>query len=421
VSATPSERRVRAEVPSGRRPAHLAPRRQRGASLPAILAVTAVALGLVALAGFFLVAPGWADASLNAVRTDPAPAPGVSERARALHASLVIADLHADTLLWDRDPLARGRRGHVDLPRLREGNVAVQMFTIVTQVPRGMNITSNRAQGDLITPLVIAQRWPPATWFDLTERARHQARRLEDATRRSGGRLVMLRSAADLSAFLVRRAREPGVVGALLGVEGMQALEGDPENVGRLFDAGVRMMAPTHFTDNAMAGSAHGESKGGLTPLGRAVIRRMEARRMLVDLAHASPATIDDVLAMATRPLVVSHTGVRGTCDNARNLDDRQLAGIARTGGLVAIGYWPTAVCGDEARASARAIRYAADRIGVAHVALGSDFDGAITAPFDASGLVQLTDALLAEGFGDDDIAAIMGGNTVRLLARVLP
>jgi microsomal dipeptidase-like Zn-dependent dipeptidase len=181
------------------------------------------------------------------------------------------------------------------------------------------------------------------------------------------------------------------------------------------------MMAPTHFFDTDLAGSAHGVARGGLTPKGREWLRLVEQRGILVDLAHASPAALDDALSLATRPLVVSHTGVRGTCDNTRNLSDAQLRGIARGGGVVGIGVWPTAVCGADADAIARAMRHAADVAGVDHVALGSDFDGAVSAPFDASGLPRVTDALLRAGFAEPEIAKLMGGNAVRVLRQVLP
>ena len=184
---------------------------------------------------------------------------------------------------------------------------------------------------------------------------------------------------------------------------------------------GFRMMSPSHFFDNAFGGSAHGLVKGGLTDAGREMVRRMEARGMLVDVAHASAATIDDVLAMAQRPVVASHTGVRGVCDNARNLTDAQVRGIAETGGLVGIGFWPTACGGDDVGSIARSIRHAVDVGGVEHVALGSDFDGAVPEPFDATGLVLLTDALLEAGFADEDVAKVMGGNARRLLAEALP
>jgi microsomal dipeptidase-like Zn-dependent dipeptidase len=112
---------------------------------------------------------------------------------------------------------------------------------------------------------------------------------------------------------------------------------------------------------------------------------------------------------------------VRGTCDNQRNLSDDELRGIAATGGVVGIGYWDTATCGTDARAIARSIRYAASVAGVEHVALGSDFDGAVGEPFDTTGVVEITDALLAEGFSEDEIRMIMGGNVFRLLSETLP
>jgi microsomal dipeptidase-like Zn-dependent dipeptidase len=181
------------------------------------------------------------------------------------------------------------------------------------------------------------------------------------------------------------------------------------------------MMSPSHFFDNAFGGSAHGVEKGGLTRAGREMIRRMEARGMVLDLSHASGPTIEEAVAMARRPVVVSHTGVCGTCDNARNLTDTQLRGVAGTGGLIGIGFWPTASGGDDAGSIARSIRYAVGVVGDEHVALGSDFDGAVQVPFDASGMVRLTDALLEAGLDDDQIAKVMGGNAFRLLAETLP
>ncbi len=181
------------------------------------------------------------------------------------------------------------------------------------------------------------------------------------------------------------------------------------------------MMSPSHFFDNAFGGSAHGIDKGGLTEAGREMVRRMEARRMLVDVAHASAATIDDVLALSTRPVIASHTGVRGVADNARNLDDGRLRGIADSGGLAGIGFWPTACGGEDVAWIAQSIVHAIDVAGVEHVALGSDFDGAVPEPFDATGLVMLTDALIDAGLDDDAIAAVMGGNVHRLLGDTLP
>ncbi len=350
-----------------------------------------------------------------------APPYAASERARELHRRLLVADLHADSLLWDRDLLERGTRGHVDVPRLIEGEVALQAFTIVTKTPRGLNIERNDDRTDNVFWLALSERWPVRTWGSLRERAVFQAQKLQRFAARSGGKLVLVRTAGELRQYLERRRRESGLTAGLLGVEGAHALEGRLENLDILYDAGIRMMAPTHFFDTEIAGSAAGVAKGGLTSLGREWVRRMEARRMIVDLAHASSRTLDEVLAMATRPVVVSHTGVRGVCDNQRNLSDEHVRGVARTGGLVGIGYWKAATCGEDAPAIARSIRYAADLVGVDRVALGSDFDGAIASPFDTTGLVQVTDALLAEGFSEDEVAKIMGANVLRVLEGTLP
>lgn len=180
-------------------------------------------------------------------------------------------------------------------------------------------------------------------------------------------------------------------------------------------------MAPTHFTDSEIAGSASGAQKSGLTALGRTWVRQMEAKGMVIDLAHASPATIRDVVEMAKKPVIVSHTGVRGTCNNNRNLSDEQLRLVAKTGGIVGIGYWQTATCGRDAAAVARAIKYTVGVVGPEHVALGSDFDGATAMPFDVTGGPLITEALLKEGFSERDIRLIMGENVTRVLMQVLP
>ncbi len=378
-------------------------------------------LALLALAVilFFVFAPALVESNMN--RTLQPPPYTASPAAQALHRKLLIADLHADSLLWKRDLLVRGTRGNVDIPRLIEGNVALQVFTAVTKTPRGLNIERNDDRSDSITLLMFAQLRPVATWTSLTSRALDQAAHLRRFADNSAGRFTVIRSAAGLARYLDRRRADPRITSGLLGIEGAHALDGNLENLAVLYDAGFRLIGLTHFFDNDMAGSAHGIVKGGLTEKGRELVHRMEARHMIVDLAHSSPRTIDDVLAMATRPVIISHTGVKGTCTNTRNLSDQQLRGVARTGGVIGIGYWDTAVCGNDAHAIARAIRYAVGVVGAEHVALGSDFDGATTTPFDTSGLVLVTDALLREGLSDDDIAKIMGGNVFHLLAASLP
>ncbi len=378
----------------------------------------------VAVAGLGARAGGRAMVSRTEARlclTGAPPPYHASDRARALHARLWIADLHADSLLWGRDLLRRATRGHVDVPRLIDGNVALQVLAATTKSPRHLNLERNDDRSDDVVLLALALGWPPATWRRLLPRALHLAARADDLEARSDGRFRVIRSATDLAAYEAARRDRPAITAGLLAIEGAHALDGDPANVEVVANAGFRMMSPSHFFDNAFGGSAHGLAQTGLTDAGRDMVERMESRGMLVDVAHASAATVDDVLAMAVRPVVASHTGLRGQCDNGRNLTDRHARGIAVTGGVLGIGFWPTACGGDDVASIVRSIRYAIDIAGVDHVALGSDFDGAVPVPFDATGLVQLTDGLLDAGLDDDTIAKIMGGNVRRLLADVLP
>jgi membrane dipeptidase len=383
----------------------------------ALLALAVIVL-LVLIAVFAFV-PARLEQSMNRVLNPPPYT--ASAKAKALHQQLFVADLHADSLLWNRNLLERSTRGHVDIPRLIEGNVALQSFTIVSKTPRGQNIEANDDATDNITLLSIVELWPLRAWTSLKERALYQAQKLHEYAAKSSGTFTLIKTKSDLEIYVAFRQKEQGITAGFLGIEGAQVLEGNAANVDVMFDAGFRMMAPTHFFDNEIGGSAHGVNKAGLTALGKEVIQRLEAKKMLVDIAHASSATIDDVLAIATRPVMVSHTGVKGTCNNNRNLSDEQLVRIARTGGVIGIGHWDTAVCGADAKAVARAIRHAVNIAGINHIGLGSDFDGAVTVPFDTTGLVQITDALLGEGFSEDEIKKIMGGNVLRVLREYLP
>ncbi|HET7031006.1 MAG TPA: membrane dipeptidase [Candidatus Limnocylindrales bacterium] len=357
---------------------------------------------------------------LNRV-TDAGGGGEVSAAARDLHERLTVVDLHADSLLWGRDLLVRADRGHVDVPRMVAGRLALQVFAATTQVPRHLNYDRNDDRSDDIRLVALAQGWPRATWTSRTARAEHLASRLRDAADRSEGHLSIVRSAANLDGFLERRSADASLVAGMLAIEGAHALDGDLANVERLDRAGYRMVGLAHFFDNAFAGSAHGVARGGLTPLGRDLVRELERRRILVDVAHASSATIDDVLAMSTRPVLASHTGVHGVAAHDRNLSDDQLRAIAATGGLIGIGFWPIAAGGEGVDWIARSIAHAVAIAGPDHVALGSDFDGAVSVPFDASELARLTAALLAAGLDEATIAAVMGGSAIRLLRTTLP
>jgi microsomal dipeptidase-like Zn-dependent dipeptidase len=376
------------------------------------------ALLVAATIAFFVLAPGIVERARNKV--EPKAAPEVTDETRALHGSLEIVDMHSDTLLWDRDLLERGDRGHVDLPRLEEGNVGLQVFASVTKSPKGQNYDSNSADSDNITLLTFAQLQPPRTWTSLLERALYHAEKLADAEDRSEGRLRLVRTAADVERLFADRRLGTDVTGGLLALEGLHAMEGELGNLQRLYDAGYRMAGFTHFFDNEVAGSMHGEQKGGLTDLGRETLTEMERLGMVVDVAHASKAAVAELLDAATRPVVSSHGGVQAICEVNRNLSDDEIRGVARTGGVVGIGYWDGALCEPSVDAVADSIEHVRDLVGIEHVGLGSDFDGSVTTPWDTSQLALVTQALLDRGFTEDEIAAVMGGNVLRVLSEVL-
>ncbi|MGW4481240.1 dipeptidase [Rhodococcus triatomae] len=373
----------------------------------------------VAVLAFFALAPGIVERAQNkVVDTD---LPGVSPEAQALHDSLQIADMHSDTLMWNRDLLERSARGHMDLPRLQDGNVALQVFSSVSKSPKGQNYDANTADTDNITLLTVAQLQPPRTWGSLLERSLYHAEKLDKAAADSEGRLRVVRTRSDLDTLLADRASGQDVTGALFSVEGLQNLEGRIENFDALYDAGMRMAGFAHFFDNDAVGSMHGVEQGGLTDLGRAAFAEMERRGVIVDIAHASHTAIAEMLALATKPVVASHGGVQATCDVNRNLTDDEIRGVAATGGVVGIGYWDAAVCELTPEAVVDAVEHVVAVGGLQTAALGSDFDGATTVAWDTSEIAVITQELRNRGRSDDEIRAIMGGNTFRVMAQVLP
>jgi len=370
-------------------------------------------LVILGAAGFLIFGPAYVESSMN--RIDGKKLPEVSAEAIALHKTLNIVDLHSDSLMWDRDITERANRGPMDLPRLRDGNVALQIFSSVTKTPKNQNYDNNTGETDNITSLVIAQLQPLRTWNSLVERSLYHAQKLDTAAAASDGQAQVIRSAGAVDALLAARQRAKPV-GVMMSVEGLHNLEGKAENLDRLYNAGIRMAGLTHFFDNRLAGSMHGVNKGGLTPFGRQIVRDMEARGMIVDIAHLSHKGVAEMLAIARRPVVSSHGGVQATCSENRNLTDEEIKGVAATGGVIGVGYWAGAVCDTSPAATAKAIKHIRDLVGIEYAALGSDFDGAVTVRFDTSKLVQVTHALLEAGFSEAEIRAVMGGNAMRVI-----
>jgi microsomal dipeptidase-like Zn-dependent dipeptidase len=427
---------------------------------------------------------GWVgpyvDRRHNTKYTD-SDAPIPSDAELALHRSLFIVDLHADTMMWDRDLLERSDYGHVDLPRLIDGNVAVQVFVAVTKTPpkepapAGALLPDHEAIAECFDAdgfnrtgwLQVVQLRPVATWFDLEARAFYQAERLRGFVAGSERRhaedprqpvLRLILSVGDLREVVQRRLAGEPVVGAVLALEGAHWIGGAGadeasirEGVERLQAAGFRILGPIHQFQNDLGASSEGcDQLAGLTQHGRIFLDEAEKRGIILDLAHGSDESIREATEARAAPVVVSHTGVRETCEPAagceveRNMRDSDIRAVARTGGVIAIGYWPEATGRGVARiaaAFASAHRALSDSGFVEemsadgtrydpfeHIALGSDFDGDTAVPFDAGGLATLTAALTRyrDGsgkalFDEPALRRIMGANACRVLALRLP
>lgn len=367
-----------------------------------------------------IYAPAMIDKKFNTV-IHAAPYQISEETQKLYHSLEFVADLHSDLLLWKRDILAHNQFGHQDLPRMIKANMALQAFTIVNKVPQGLNFKQNSDKTDQLTLPFFLQGRSIKSLFDLTERVLEQSRYLHQASQNSQGQLFIIKSKLDLTNYLEKRKKNNNISAGFLGIEGAQALQGDLDNIDVVFNAGIRMIGLTHFFDNEVGGSAHGVNKGGITEFGKQAVKKMQQKNILIDLAHASPQLIDDVLAMASKPIIVSHTGVKGTCDNVRNLSDKHLQQIAQTGGIVGIAMFEFAVCGNQVKNIAKAIVYTSNLIGAQHVALGSDFDGAINTIIEVRGLPLIVEELLKLGMSQDEIRLVMGENVKRVLLENLP
>lgn len=374
-------------------------------------------LGLIALAAIYvfgILVPNL-DHDMNMVLPhDPYP---ISDTAKALHDTLYVADLHSDSLLWRRDPAKRHTRGHVDLPRLREGGVDFQIFSAVTKSPRGQNFDGNDANApDNIRRLAQIQLWPRPTWNSIYERAAYQAQRLQKLEQDTDSRLVIARTSDDMN-------QPAGTLTTLLLTEGSHPLESKIENIDHLYNEGYRAMGLQHFFDNELGGSMHGRSKAGLTEFGRAAVTHMADTGIIIDVAHSSEAVVREVLALTEAPLLLSHGGVRSHCPKTanRNLPDDVLQEMAARGSLIGIGYFSGVICDISPKGIAQAIDYAVTLLGEDVIALGSDFDGTVTTTLDTSELAALTHELLALGMTEPVIRKVMGENARRFFTHNLP
>jgi membrane dipeptidase len=326
---------------------------------------------------------------------------------------VIIADGHADSLMWNRDLNQASSEGHVDFPRLQQAGVRLQCFTVVT---RGFPFIGG-------FPLFAAYRgWPAQARRGEWARATWQIDRLAEFCRRSGGQVSIATSAAALEENLGDPRSQR--ISAVIGIEGAHALEGQVARVRDLHARGVRFMSLTHLDNNELGGSSFPfMGNRGLTQLGRDVLNAMVEVGMSIDLAHASVRTLDDVFSHSKARFFCSHTGVYGVAPTWRNLTDSSLRKIADRGGVAAIIFATIYLGGEELLDVVRHIEHAVHVMGEDGVALGSDFDGMIPLPRgmrDVRDLPQLAEALRKRGHPEARVEKILGGNFRRFFRETL-
>ena len=355
-------------------------------------------------------------------RSKPSSSLGVTltPAASELHRQLRVADLHCDVLMWNRDLTRRSRYGQFDFPRMMEGNAALELFLSVTEMPRqslGDNLTD---KSDRITLLGVVEQWPLGAIVDQNKRALYFAEKLKRHCSRTGGSVRLVETAAQLDRALADRTTDPKVRGIVLGLESSDGTKYALANIERLFAAGYRSSQLCHFTDTPFAASASGLSKGGLTPLGREAVALMNKLGMIVDLAHASPRTIEDVLSLSRRPAFISHTGARSVSNDPKCQSDELLRAVVEKGGVVGLCFVEDYIGGTKVADISRSLEYLVKAVGQDGIVLGSGFDS-LPGPIAVDQLPYLTQALLSAGLDRPAIKAVMGENAIRFLLRDLP
>lgn len=330
-----------------------------------------------------------------------------SDTARALHAEFPAIDLHADTLMWSRwvgydlgerhePPFPKAAfAGHVDLPRLVEGGIGAQFFGLVS---------------------LPFSRHGNAAVID------HQIDRLDAQAQTTPDRVRKVTSFEEVEA-----AAKEGITAALLGIEGAHALDGEIEKIDHFARRGVRYLGLLHFSANDAGFPAYGRGRRdseGLTAFGKNLVRRCEDLGVIVDLSHINRRGFLDACHIATRPPIVSHTGVAGAFEHWRNIDDEQLRALAQKGGVAGIIFCPRFLGGDGLAPVVAHLKHIIDVAGEDTPALGSDWDGMIVPTSDlrdAAHLPNLTDALLEAGFSKRTIGKILRDNVMRVLREAPP
>jgi membrane dipeptidase len=359
----------------------------------------------------------------------------VSERARAVHAAGLLFDGHND-LPWRLraegdfgltkfDLARRLDSGQTDIPRLREGGVKAQFWSVYIPSEHPNPARTVTEQIDLVQRMV--ERYPDA--------------------------FEMAYTADD-----VERIARQGKIASLIGIEGGVAIENSLAQLRAFYTLGARYMTLTHNTTLDWADAATDSPRhDGLSAFGERVVKEMNRLGMLVDISHVSPATMADALRVSFAPIIASHSSALGICPSPRNVPDDILRALRQNGGVVMVNFYSGFIVPDSGRrmravlddmrakypdraARTKALEAwylseasklprgtvgnVADHIdhiakvaGIDHVGIGSDFDGITMWPIgleDVSSYPRLTDELLRRGYSEADVHKILGGNVLR-------
>ena len=320
--------------------------------------------------------------------------------AHDLHAEAIVIDGHCDSI---GDQLENGRwlgerssKGHVDLPRLRDGGITAQFFACYVPVPYQRHGATTHALERLDQLLRLTEQLPD--------------------------HLILARKASD-----IKRAKAEGKIAAIAGLEGAEALDASIGVLRQFYRLGVRNLGLAwNFRNSACDGVSESRTNGGLTQFGVKVVEECNRLGMLIDLSHLSPAGVDDVLNTSLQPVIASHSNARALCDHPHNLTDAQLEAIAVRGGVVGVTFVDAFL---NARNPSRAtlddvithVEYMLARIGPDSVALGSDFDGCTTPSDipDVTAYPRITAKLLDRGHSPEVVRKVLGGNMLRVFTSV--
>jgi membrane dipeptidase len=337
---------------------------------------------------------------------------GISREAVEVYLASDVIDLHVDSFIWTRvfGYDLRRRHGHgltgarfysqVDFPRVREAALSGAIWVITTN------------------PLQPASRRPNVLLENL--------RRLQGILESVPADFAVVRNVAEY-----RRARAGGRHAAFLGIQGGNALDRDAGALDLIPDDLVVRITLVHLTNSSLgvtSAPSRARRGEGLTERGRDYVRRMNEKRILVDLAHINREGFFDAIAVhdRTQPFLVTHTGVTGVHPHWRNLDDEQLRAVAASGGTVGVMYHAPFLgdpwAGGKAETIVKHLAHIVDVIGEDHASLGSDWDGAINPPRDmptVCELPRLVELMLRRGWSAQRIGKILGGNFLRVVEAV--